>query len=220
MGLARIKVSLILVLSILFMLCLLFNFDNDSLNSFVMDYKDNFIIREVNVGDDNSDNENNVLEEKSNVTFINAGNDNRWTFPVDGNYVITTYYGYDHRAIDIYDYAGYGASVLSANSGVVVSSSSSCYRGDLFCNGNRGNYVIVKHNVSDYYTIYMHLASINVSLGDIVSSGQVIGTMGNTGYVIPTPSDINPYGGTHLHFCVFVGEPYNGGYAINPFDLY
>lgn len=220
MGLARRKVSLILVLSILFMLCLLFNFDNDSLNSLVMDYSDNFVIREVNVGNDEDMNHDNDVEEKSSVIFVNAGNDNRWTFPVGGNYVITTYYGYDHRAIDIYDYAGYGAAVLSANSGVVVSSSSFCFRGDLSCNGNRGNYVIVKHNVSDYYTIYMHLASINVGVGDIVSSGQVIGTMGNTGYVIPAPNDINPYGGTHLHFCVFVGEPYNGGYAINPFDLY
>ena len=66
----------------------------------------------------------------------------------------------------------------------------------------------------------MHLAEIYVRVGDIVSAGDVIASMGNTGYVIPRPTSSNPYGGTHLHFCVFIGEPYKGGYAINPFNLY
>ena len=46
----------------------------------------------------------------------------------------------------------------------------------------------------------MHLNQINVKVGDTVSVGQVIGTMGNTGNVIPVPNESNPFGGTHLHF--------------------
>lgn len=42
--------------------------------------------------------------------------------------------------------------------------------------------------------------------------------MGNTGYVVPTPSSYNPYGGTHLHFGVMVGS--SNGTPINPLNLY
>lgn len=52
-----------------------------------------------------------------------------------------------------------------------------------------GNYVIVSHS-NGYATLYAHLSSISVSLGQTVSKGQVIGKMGNTG---------NSYG-AHLHF--------------------
>ena len=44
--------------------------------------------------------------------------------------------------------------------------------------------------------------------------------MGNTGNVIPVPTAASPYLGTHLHFCLYIGEPYRGGYAVNPMRLY
>ena len=220
MKLSKMKMNLVLIATIVMISFVLLVYDNESLNSLVIDYNDNFVINEVNIGkEENKDDDKKVLGEAK-VAFINNVSDNKWTFPVSGNYVITTYYSYSHRAIDIYGYSGYGSNILSANSGTVITASSGCYRGDISCNGNRGNYVVIRHNISNYYTVYMHLASINVGVGDIVESGQVIGTMGNTGQVIPVPNDSNPYGGTHLHFCVFVGEPYKGGYAINPFDLY
>ena len=68
--------------------------------------------------------------------------------------------------------------------------------------------------------MYMHLKEINVNVGDNVSVGSTIATIGNTGYVIPVPDAINPIGGTHLHFEVYIGMPDNGGYTINPLDLY
>ena len=64
------------------------------------------------------------------------------------------------------------------------------------------------------------VVALKVNVGDTVTAGQVIGAMGNTGYVIPAPTYSNPYGGTHLHFCLFKGEPYRGGYAINPYTVY
>ena len=64
----------------------------------------------------------------------------------------------------------------------------------------------------------MHMASVNVSVGQVVSRGQKIGTMGNTGEVYPVPSSYSPYSGTHLHFATQFGYP--NGSAFNPFNLY
>jgi murein DD-endopeptidase MepM/ murein hydrolase activator NlpD len=52
-----------------------------------------------------------------------------------------------------------------------------------------GYLVILKH-VDDYYTFYAHNSSIKVRMGEMVTQGQVIAFMGNTGRST----------GTHLHF--------------------
>ena len=142
-----------------------------------------------------------------------------WAWPTDTPYTITTYFGSGHQALDIYSYSGYGSSVYAANNGVVSLVMGGCVSGNLSCNGSGGNYVVINHN-NGYYTVYMHLASIYVGVGDVVSRGQVIGAMGNTGNVIPVPYNENPYLGTHLHFCLYQGVPYHGGVAINPLTLY
>ena len=143
-----------------------------------------------------------------------------WAWPTDKPYTITTYFEYRwgsfHDALDIY--VGYGSSIYAANNGVVVKAVGGCSPGYTRCNGGRGNYIIVNHNAGGYYTIYMHLREINVSVGQTVARGQKIATMGNTGYVVPTPSSYNPYGGTHLHFGVMVGS--SNGTPINPLNLY
>ena len=62
--------------------------------------------------------------------------------------------------------------------------------------------------------------SVNVREGLTVARGQKIGTMGNTGHVVPTPAyGSNSLAGTHLHFEVWKGIP-NRGYYINPLTLY
>ena len=143
-----------------------------------------------------------------------------WAWPTEKPYTITTYFEYRwgsfHDALDIY--VGYGSSIYAANNGVVVKAVGGCSPGYTRCNGGRGNYIIVNHNAGGYYTIYMHLREINVSVGQTVARGQKIATMGNTGYVVPTPSSYNPYGGTHLHFGVMVGS--SNGTPINPLNLY
>lgn len=50
---------------------------------------------------------------------------------------------------------------------------------------------------------YGHLSSINCKVGDVLEKGQVLGKMGNTGFVVSgaTPFwEYNPWKGTHLHF--------------------
>ncbi len=56
-------------------------------------------------------------------------------------------------------------------------------------NGGYGNYVVITHN-NGTQTLYAHLKSVNVSPGQLVTAGQVIGSVGNTGRST----------GVHLHF--------------------
>ena len=143
-----------------------------------------------------------------------------WAWPTDTPYTITTYYGYRwgsmHPAIDIYG-PGYGSAVYAANNGTVIAATGGCTAGYLGCNGRRGNYIIINHNIG-YYTTYMHLASILVKPGQVVARGQKIGTMGNSGEVYPVPTSYSPYSGTHLHFATTRGDPSRGGMSGSPFD--
>lgn len=145
-----------------------------------------------------------------------------WAWPTDYPYTITTYFAYRwgtfHSAIDIY--VSYGSGIYAANNGTVETVVTGCTPGNTGCNGGQGNYIVINHNAGNYYTHYMHLASIFVSPGQTVSRGQKIATMGNTGYVVPTPSSYNPYGGTHLDFGLHIGRPHAGGKAIDPLVLY
>ena len=143
-----------------------------------------------------------------------------WAWPTDRPYTITSGYGWRwgefHDAIDIY--VGYGSPIFAANNGVVYKVGTGCTAGNLSCNSRQGNFVIINHNAGGYYTIYMHMKNVNVTVGQTVARGQKIGTMGNTGNVYPIPTKRNPYGGTHLHFSVRRGSAY--GSHINPLRLY
>lgn len=66
-----------------------------------------------------------------------------------------------------------------------------------------GNYVVITHS-GGYQTLYAHLYSSCVQVGQKVSQGTKIGLLGNTGYST----------GAHLHFTV-----YKNGKLINPFEV-
>lgn len=106
--------------------------------------------------------------------------------------VTFVYKGASHKGIDL---VGPGSTLdyITAHSdGTVVSVVSNCNR-NTSKTGERiyGNYVKVKHD-NGMYTLYAHMkyGSVTVKVGERVSSEQVIGYMGNTGYSF----------GAHLHF--------------------
>lgn len=225
------KVNIGLISIILCLIFVVTFVDSESLNSLFIHYEDNLVVNEVGILDVdyskviyNNDNvtsvNNNLATNGASVTNLanNVASMDYWAWPTEPNYTITTYYSVGHKALDIY--YGYGSNIYAANNGVVTMVKGGCVAGDLACNGRGGNYVVINHNQGNYYTVYMHLKDIQVNVGDTVSRGQVIATMGNTGNVIPVPSASAPYVGTHLHFCLYVGEPFRGGYAINPMTLY
>lgn len=55
--------------------------------------------------------------------------------------------------------------------------------------GNHANYVVIKH-ADGRASLYLHLKSVSVKVGDTIFTGQTIGVAGNTGCST----------GTHLHF--------------------
>jgi murein DD-endopeptidase MepM/ murein hydrolase activator NlpD len=115
----------------------------------------------------------------------------RW--PVGGP--ITSRYGPRgggfHSGLDIG--AGHGAAVGAAAGGRVTSAG---------WQGGYGNCVRISHG-NGVTTLYAHLSQINVSSGQSVSSGQIIGRVGSTGRST----------GPHLHFEVIVN-----GSARNPLN--
>lgn len=76
-----------------------------------------------------------------------------------------------------------------------------------FMSGGIGNAVYIEHTADGYWSNYMHLKSINVSVGQSVKAGDVIGVIGGTG------GNYAP----HLHFELSPdGNFHSGGNTINP----
>ncbi|WP_319378489.1 M23 family metallopeptidase [uncultured Methanocorpusculum sp.] len=102
------------------------------------------------------------------------------------------------------DYLGYGKEIYSVSNGTVVDLKDGLPDEEYAYAARSttvetaaGNYVIIDMG-NEKYACYAHMipGSITVSLGDVVSEGQVIGLVGNSGN-----SDI-----PHLHFQVVTGK--------------
>ena len=98
----------------------------------------------------------------------------------------------NHKGVDIGG-VGYTTEVHAAKAGtVIVSQRSSSY----------GEYVVVSHG-SGNTTLYAHMSSRSVSVGDYVDQGDVLGITGSTGIS----------SGPHLHF-----EITENGSRVNPLN--
>ena len=119
-----------------------------------------------------------------------------WRWPAPGYKRISSKFGWRswsnsyHKGIDIA--APMGANIIASKGGKVVTSS--------YDAGGYGNYVIIDHG-GGYMTVYGHLRSRAVSVGQQVNGGQSIGACGSTGRST----------GPHLHFEIRVN-----GVAQNP----
>lgn len=95
--------------------------------------------------------------------------------------------------------------VLAADSGIVARTGGP--------GGDAGNYIIINHG-GGRWTNYQHLSVRNVSVGQPITIGEVIGTSGNTGFVR------GENGGYHLHFGVTNREGLDSRtlveYSLNP----
>ena len=103
-----------------------------------------------------------------------------------------------HNGIDIP--ANYGADVWAANHGTVIISTYS---------GSYGNYIVIDHG-GGVTTLYAHNTSNSVRVNDNVKKGDVIGTVGSTGWST----------GPHLHLGYYVNgspqDPLANGLFISP----
>ncbi|MBP7768367.1 M23 family metallopeptidase [Candidatus Woesebacteria bacterium] len=107
--------------------------------------------------------------------------------------IITQGYRFYHKAFDIANHGG--GPILASDSGVVV--------GAGWDSSGYGNRILVDHG-NGYITLYGHLSVLQVTAGQRVNRGEVMGQMGSTGHST----------GTHLHF-----EIRQGGLLLNPGDF-
>lgn len=98
--------------------------------------------------------------------------------------------GYEmHEGID---FSGpVGKPILATAEGVVVRAE---------YNGGYGNHVKIDHGYS-YETLYAHMSELEVTIGDRVQRGDIVGYLGSTGRS----------SGPHLHYSI-----YRNGQAVNP----
>lgn len=121
-----------------------------------------------------------------------------WPVVGGGNYISRGFI-YGHYGLDIA--ADYGVEVQSAIAGQVI------FAG---WKSNGGGYQVWISHGSGMYTTYNHLASVSVAAGQSVGRGQQIGRNGSSGNST----------GPHTHLEVWIGEPWNGGYRVNPLRYY
>jgi murein DD-endopeptidase MepM/ murein hydrolase activator NlpD len=133
---------------------------------------------------------------KKNDPSYDAGKDNGATgsmmWPCPSCHTITSEFGWRyhpiyhtqkyHSGVDIG--ASYGASIVAADGGTIITAGSV---------SGYGNCVVINHG-NGITTLYGHMSSIAVSVGQKVSKGQTIGYVGSTGNST----------GPHLHWEVTV----------------
>lgn len=134
-------------------------------------------------------------------------------YPMDG--ILTQGYGNTgftslgytfHNGLDLA--APPGEPVYAAADGMVTASDTG--------EAAYGNWVAIKHNITTkdgpraIITLYAHLRSIRVSVGQSLRQGDLVGLEGNTGNT--TRLLYGPERGYHLHFTVFDAE----GFGVNP----
>ena len=152
--------------------------------------KDIFIKVNKDLRKENEDKIRSVTE-KSTPSILWHGAFNQLTnSKVEANFADARTYTYKGETIDHAYHVGYDLSVTknypaeAANSGIVA------FVGDL---GIYGNTVIIDHGLG-LFTLYSHLSSMDVKVGEQIKQKQVIGKTGETGLAV----------GDHLHFGVYL----------------
>lgn len=109
-----------------------------------------------------------------------AAQNGYYSNPLPGGLLTQGIHGWN--AVDIA--ASRGTSILAAAGGtVIVSKNNGAW------NGGYGNYVVITHN-NGTQTLYAHMTHPSVTVGETVTRGEVIGSVGTTGETT----------GPHVHF--------------------
>lgn len=146
-----------------------------------------------------ADIENNIaqLEEQlrqENSRVIYDGG--QFLFPLDFYYRVTSEYGW--RIHPIYGTEKYHSGIdFGAPTGQPIKAA---YKGEVVISeysSSAGNYIMINHG-NGLATVYMHCSKLNVSVGQIVEKGDIIGLVGSTGNST----------GPHLHFSVRLNGEY------------
>ncbi|MEK7195116.1 MAG: M23 family metallopeptidase, partial [Patescibacteria group bacterium] len=92
----------------------------------------------------------------------------------------------------------FGKSVLAASGGEILAVN------NIDTGGNGYGFFVKVKAINGSIEIYAHLSSVeNLSASRAIKQGQIIGKIGNTGYVEPAPTNSNDTSGSHLHFSMY-----------------
>ena len=118
---------------------------------------------------------------------------------VEANFADHRTYTYNGEVISTSYHLGYDLSVTKRYPVEAANSGSVAFVGDL---GIYGSTVILDHGLG-VFTLYSHLSSFEVKVGDTVQQRQVVGKTGETGLAA----------GDHLHYGVYLN-----GIAVLPVE--
>ena len=142
------------------------------------------------------------------------GGQRDFLWPVPGNYNLTSCF-LDNRAHYSLDMDGaMGDPVVASYAGEVIGIN------DENSSSGWGNYVLLQHaytlkggSTITLYSRYAHLKDVLVAVGDSVTAGQKIGTVGATGSVNTSTGD-----GSHLDYDIlYGGTSPSSTYAVDPY---
>ena len=131
-------------------------------------------------------------EERYNVFDEATSNSNNKTFFPPAKGTLSTKFKTNERHFGIDIAAKEGDPVKAVSNGTIVFSEWSAQTG----------FVIIIEHPNNFISVYKHNAKLTKKQGDVVSSGEVIATIGNTGELSS---------GAHLHF-----ELWHDGYPVDP----
>jgi len=109
---------------------------------------------------------------------------------VEANFADERTYTYNNEQIDTAYHLGYDLSVTKHYPVEAANSGTAAFAGDL---GIYGNAVILDHGLG-LFSLYGHLSSIDVKVGDSIQQRQTVGRTGETGLAA----------GDHLHYGVYL----------------
>lgn len=152
----------------------------------------------VNTGGGSSSNSNSSSSGSSSGSSgssggsVTGGGSSGFYIPLTKGKVTQNYYGNNHNAIDITNYEGAPVYAITTGTVIAVSRNQSCGK----------NIVYILHNVNgqNYTTVYYHLKTVTVSVGQTVYYTTQIGTQGGN------PSYDSCSTGSHLDFKLFKGR--------------
>lgn len=136
-----------------------------------------------------------ILVASRNVTESTALFDTVFVLPLEGR--MTTEYGQGRTINGVPSGSRHSGYDLAAPTGTEFGAAQTGkvrFAGELTLTGNT---VILEHGLG-IFSQYYHMDSLAVEAGERVQQGQVIGTVGSTGFST----------GPHLHYCVYINGAY------------
>lgn len=136
-------------------------------------------------------------------TLVGTGD---FIWPLPGYYSTSSAYGWRIHPITGLDSFHGGEDIPApANTPIIASKSGTVVIAQY--NSSYGNYVVISH-YDGTKTLYAHMTSDNVYVGETVSQGATIGYVGTTGSST----------GNHLHFEIWLGS--TSSTRVNPMDYF